>query len=147
MGEPRSFRDCRVETKSQQDFLFHRACQGNYHILSCCNSKACLEIGDFNGAKCILTGIQHSPVHRLEKTWSLISKQRMQIFDKIASIMSPEDNAIVYRKRLQRTPSPCVPFLGYHLGDLVYLNELKRSKKGADSESAHKEDAVSSLRQ
>jgi hypothetical protein len=58
----------------------------------------------------------------------MLGRNEKQLFDKMAQVLSPEDNAQRYRKRLQRTVPPIVPFLGVHLGDLVYLNEAKRKE-------------------
>ncbi|KAI3651563.1 hypothetical protein MP228_002866 [Amoeboaphelidium protococcarum] len=91
-------------------------------------AKQCVKLGDLNGAKMLITGLQHSPVHRLTKTWSLVPKQDAQVFDKIQAILSPEDNASQYRKRLKKLQSPFVPFLGIHLGDLIVLNEVKKKE-------------------
>ena len=34
-------------------------------------AKQLVEINDLNGAKTIVSGLDHSPVHRLEKTWAV----------------------------------------------------------------------------
>ena len=94
-------------------------------------------MNDFNGAKSIISGMENSPVYRLKETWAVqktiikddlqtASKNDLQLFEKISEILSPNDNCLNYRRRIKKCRPPVVPFLGVHLGDLIYLNEAKR---------------------
>lgn len=103
-------------------------------------------MNNFNGAKCVLSGLEYGPVYRLESTWSvsvtlyfksynnritqLLSRQERQTFEGLREELSPLDNASKYRKRLKKSNAPLLPFLGYHLGDLVYLKEMIRQDVG-----------------
>lgn len=58
--------------------------------------------------------------------------------------MSPEDNSAKYRKRLSQAHPPIIPFLGIHLGDLIYLHEAKRKELSRnDFESARRRESQS----
>lgn len=58
----------------------------------------------------------------------MLPKETRQTFDAICNVLSPANNATNYRKRLNEASSPCIPFLGIHLGDLVYLDEARRKE-------------------
>lgn len=58
----------------------------------------------------------------------MISRAEKNLYDKMCELLSPNDNYSKYRRKLKRTASPLVPFLGVHLGDLIYLNEAKRKE-------------------
>jgi hypothetical protein len=58
----------------------------------------------------------------------MISRTERSTFDKIRELLSPHENYSRYRRRLKRSSSPLIPFLGVHLGDLIYLSEAKQSE-------------------
>jgi hypothetical protein len=69
------------------------------------------------------------------------------MFEKQAELLSPQDNFSKYRKRIKKAGFPLVPFLGVHLGDLIYLTEAKKKEisKGEIDSARGRESQVSNL--
>lgn len=85
------------------------------------------QLQNFNSLKAVLSGLQCTPIYRLQKTWSSVSSKKRKMFDNLCDIMSPDNNWKVYRNMLSlalRKP-PCIPFLGQLLTDVVQ-NEAKQ---------------------
>ncbi|KAJ3021680.1 RasGEF [Thoreauomyces humboldtii] len=92
-------------------------------------AKCCLDLNNFNGLRSITAGLQSTPVHRLERTWAMVSRREKAIFDKMCDLMSPLSNSDAYRRRLSEAKAPCVPYLGTWLGDLTFLNECIKKER------------------
>ncbi|KAK5673345.1 hypothetical protein QVD99_000796 [Batrachochytrium dendrobatidis] len=93
-------------------------------------SKGCLDCNNFDSVRSIVAGLQSTPVHRLERTWAMIGRRERAVFDKIAEIASMENNNDTYRRRLENTKPPFVPYLGTHLGDITFTYECLKKDKG-----------------
>ncbi len=77
----------------------------------------------------------------------MLGQQDRLQFQKLVELLSPEENSNKYRKLLRKTQSPMIPFLGVHLGDLVFLTEAKRTElaqKNVDG-ARHRESQVKAL--
>lgn len=48
--------------------------------------------GSFEGTKSILSGLQATPVHRLNRTWALVGHKERDMFVKLEQITSLENN-------------------------------------------------------
>jgi hypothetical protein len=66
----------------------------------------------------------------------MISNADRTTFSRLQELLSPDENANKYRKALKKTASPMIPFLGVHLGDLVYLTEAKRKELSQNNVNA-----------
>lgn len=55
-------------------------------------NKCCLEYKNFDGVKSIISGLQATPVHRLERTWALIGRKERDAFSKLEQITSIDNN-------------------------------------------------------
>ncbi|OAJ39792.1 hypothetical protein BDEG_23614 [Batrachochytrium dendrobatidis JEL423] len=60
----------------------------------------------------------------------MIGRRERAVFDKIAEIASMENNNDTYRRRLENTKPPFVPYLGTHLGDITFTYECLKKDKG-----------------
>lgn len=84
----------------------------------------CQRLSNFASLTAIISALYSSPVHRLHKTWSQISKDSKEILQKLDNLMDSKKNFINYRDCLRSTPKmiACVPFFGVYLSDLTFAN-------------------------
>lgn len=84
----------------------------------------CQRLSNFASLTAIISALYSSPVHRLHKTWSQISKDSKEILQKLDNLMDSKKNFINYRECLRSTPKmvACVPFFGVYLSDLTFAN-------------------------
>lgn len=74
-------------------------------------AKECLDIGNFQTAMQILSGLENSAITRLKKTWAEIGKNSTLI--EIKKVFNFQHNSKAYRTALnEKKGTPCVPFLG-----------------------------------
>lgn len=57
---------------------------------------------NFSSLKAIISGLQSNPVYRLRKTWALLGKDKMELFDELARIFSEDNNRWAQRELLMR---------------------------------------------
>ncbi|KAG4304720.1 hypothetical protein PORY_001773 [Pneumocystis oryctolagi] len=93
----------------------------------------CRSLNNFSTVTSIISGINSAPIHRLKRTWELVSKKTINIFDSLNKIMDSAKNFSEYRELLHVINPPCVPFLGVYLTDLTFIedgnpNMIKNSK-------------------
>ncbi|KAG5519994.1 hypothetical protein PMAC_001070 [Pneumocystis sp. 'macacae'] len=93
----------------------------------------CRSLNNFSTLTSIISGINSAPIHRLKRTWELINKKTINIFDSLNRIMDSAKNFSEYRELLHVINPPCVPFLGVYLTDLTFIEDgnpdmIKNSK-------------------
>ncbi|KAH6577262.1 hypothetical protein BASA61_003678 [Batrachochytrium salamandrivorans] len=93
-------------------------------------AKGCLDCNNFDSVRSIVAGLQSTPVYRLERTWAMVGRRERAVFDKIAELASLDHNNDCYRRRLESTKPPFVPYLGTHLGDITFVSECMKKDKG-----------------
>lgn len=79
----------------------------NAHLL-----QRCLALNNFSSVIQILAGLKSSPIHRLKRTWEIISQRTVTSLAHLDRIMARELNYKEYREALRGVTPPCVPFLG-----------------------------------
>lgn len=52
--------------------------------------------------KAIISGLQSNPIYRLQKTWQVIPKEKIELFDELARIFSEDNNQMTQRELLMR---------------------------------------------
>lgn len=57
---------------------------------------------NFSSLKAIISGLQSNPIYRLEKTWSALAKDKVELFEELARIFSEENNQWAQRELLIR---------------------------------------------
>uniref|UniRef100_A0A8D8LI68 Ral guanine nucleotide dissociation stimulator-like 1 n=1 Tax=Cacopsylla melanoneura TaxID=428564 RepID=A0A8D8LI68_9HEMI len=57
---------------------------------------------NFSSLKAIISGLQSHPVHRLQKTWSQLSKEKHEMFEELARIFCEDNNQWTQRELLMR---------------------------------------------
>ncbi|KAJ3187303.1 hypothetical protein HDU85_006591 [Gaertneriomyces sp. JEL0708] len=83
----------------------------------------CRNLNNFNTLMSIIAGLNSAPIHRLKRTWDQLSQRSMAILDALRQTMRREKNFSVYRETLHSANPPCVPFLGFYLTDLTFIEE------------------------
>jgi son of sevenless len=71
----------------------------------------------------ILASMSSSPIHRLKRTWDQVPSKVIALHEKLRRLMAPTRNYAKYRKAIQTSNPPCVPFLGCYLTDLTFLED------------------------
>jgi len=57
---------------------------------------------NFSSLKAIISGLQSNPVYRLKKAWSVLVREKLEVFEELAKIFSEENNAVAQRELLVR---------------------------------------------
>jgi len=83
----------------------------------------CYSLNNFNTVMSILAGFNSSPIHRLKRTWELLSNKMNLIFENLERVINPQKNYAQYRENLHSVNPPCVPFLGVYLTDLTFIED------------------------
>ncbi|KAJ3155701.1 hypothetical protein HDU86_004170 [Geranomyces michiganensis] len=83
----------------------------------------CRSINNFNTLMSILAGLNSAPVHRLKRTWELVSQRSQAMLEALRQTMAPSRNFAAYRDALHSANPPCVPFLGFYLTDLTFVED------------------------
>ncbi|KAJ3007665.1 hypothetical protein HKX48_008993 [Thoreauomyces humboldtii] len=83
----------------------------------------CRALNNFNTLMSILAGLNSAPIHRLKRTWELVSQRSHDMLDALRTTMSATRNFGNYRSALHSANPPCVPFLGFYLTDLTFVED------------------------
>eukprot|EP00794_Sanderia_malayensis_P009753 gene9753-10750_t len=86
-------------------------------------SDVCRCMHNFNGLLAIISAFTGSAVYRLKKTWEKVSKQTKILLEKLQSIVSAEGRFRNMREALRSCDPPCIPYLGFYLTDLAFIEE------------------------
>ena len=78
-------------------------------------------LNNFNGALEILAGLDNTPVARLRCTWNAVGTEWVVLRAKLMLLLA--NNHYYLRKELERTPLPCMPYVGMFLTDLIFLED------------------------
>lgn len=93
-------------------------------------AKALKDLNNFNGIMSILSALNNASIFRLQNTWNLLPKESWQVFEDLESIFNTGNNFKTYRNALERAIPPCIPYLGRHLSDLLFIEEKHTNNYG-----------------
>jgi len=79
-----------------------------------------LELGNYNLAMALLSGLNLSIIGRLKNTWAGVSGRKKAKLKKLCQIFDTSRNFRTYRMRLRARQGPTVPFLGIILTDISF---------------------------
>lgn len=57
---------------------------------------------NFSSLKAIISGLQSNPIYRLQKTWQVVAKEKIELFEELARIFSEDNNQWAQRELLMR---------------------------------------------
>ncbi|XP_049815451.1 ral guanine nucleotide dissociation stimulator-like 1 [Schistocerca nitens] len=57
---------------------------------------------NFSSLKAIISGLQSNPVYRLQKSWQLLPREKVELFEELARIFSEDNNQWAQRELLMR---------------------------------------------
>ncbi|KAJ3324870.1 hypothetical protein HDU76_013312 [Blyttiomyces sp. JEL0837] len=86
-------------------------------------AERCRLLNNFNTLMAILAGLNTAPIHRLNRTWELLSAKSQQSLESLRATMDSTKNFSRYRETLHSINPPCVPFLGFYLTDLTFIED------------------------
>lgn len=99
----------------------------------------CCSMSNFNACKAIIGALQSAPVHRLRRTWEILSTRARNKFDVIVDKL--QELRTMLDELDSKRPQPAViPFLGMFLTELVYIDAALG--KIPDEQSARTEAVV-----
>lgn len=98
-------------------------------------AEKCRQYNNYSSMTAIISALYSSPIHRLKKTWSLVSRDTLAKLENMNKLMNSSRNFNEYRDMLKfSTSEPSVPFFGVFLSDLTFVYHgnpdhlLKRSR-------------------
>ncbi|XP_066913744.1 ras-specific guanine nucleotide-releasing factor RalGPS2-like isoform X3 [Clytia hemisphaerica] len=101
-------------------------------------AKKLQELNNLNCLKAVVSGLQCTPIYRLNKTWNVVPKRDKEKLEKLNELVCEENNSSKLRLHLQTTKLPCIPYLGMYLTDLTYINTIHPPTGGLDVERTNK---------
>ncbi|VDN04562.1 unnamed protein product [Thelazia callipaeda] len=87
----------------------------------------------------IISALQSLSIHRLVKTWSLISRPERAVFTNLKLLFESECNWKRLREHLNSAELPCIPYIGLYLTDLSFIDAASCVVKKTYTVSLNKE--------
>ncbi|KAI9642715.1 Ras guanine nucleotide exchange factor bud5 [Ciborinia camelliae] len=89
----------------------------------------CLKLNNYDSLMAIICSLNSSTIVRLKKTWDFVAHKRKELLKALQTIVEPEKNYAVLRRRLHDHVPPCLPFVGTYLTDLTFVDAGNPSTK------------------
>ncbi|KAI9168385.1 hypothetical protein H9P43_007757 [Blastocladiella emersonii ATCC 22665] len=83
----------------------------------------CKSLNNYNTLFSILAALNSAPIHRLSRTWEMLSSKTTGVLNDLRAVTDPHKNFATYRELLHAVVPPCIPFLGRYLSDLTFLED------------------------
>ncbi|XP_071820476.1 ras-specific guanine nucleotide-releasing factor RalGPS1-like isoform X2 [Apostichopus japonicus] len=98
-------------------------------------AKKLFDMNNLHSSMAIVSALHSAPIFRLSKTWNAVNRRDRAVCEKMADVMSEDDNRQNLRDYMESIRMPCIPYLGMYLQDLVFIDVAHPSTGGLDSES------------
>uniref|UniRef100_A0A060T6U2 ARAD1C23078p n=1 Tax=Blastobotrys adeninivorans TaxID=409370 RepID=A0A060T6U2_BLAAD len=83
----------------------------------------CRAMNNFSSMTAVISGLHSSTIHRMKKTWELVSPKVRSKLDSMNQLMTSSRNFNEYRDLLSSVQLPAVPFFGVYLTDLTFTED------------------------
>lgn len=93
----------------------------------------CLELDNYDSLIHIVCSLESSTLLRLKRTWMLVSSKTKATLENLKAIVTSTRGFIVLRRRFEDAAPPCLPFIGFALTDLTFIeagNPATRKARG-----------------
>lgn len=91
------------------------------HFIAVANR--CRQLNNFSTLTAIVAALGTSPINRLHRTWAGLSAKSMVTLESLRKLMDRNKNFAEYRDTLQKSVTPCIPFIGVYLTDLTFIDD------------------------
>lgn len=71
----------------------------------------------------VISGVTSTAIYRLKKTWAIVDKNTMSIFEELNTLLSRDNNFANFRKALHKIQPPALPYLGVYLTDMTFVDQ------------------------
>lgn len=85
--------------------------------------RALLQLNNFNALNAVLSALQNSAVFRLNQTKEGMGSKYLKLIEEWSTLMAPRQNSANYKAALAAAQAPAVPYLGYYLSALTFIEE------------------------
>jgi hypothetical protein len=85
-------------------------------------ANKCLELNNYDSLMAIICSLNSSTIVRLKRTWEIVSQKTKTTLESLKEIVDVSRNYAVLRQRLQNHVPPCLPFVGFYLTDLTFVD-------------------------
>ncbi|KAJ6229692.1 guanine nucleotide exchange factor [Anaeramoeba flamelloides] len=82
-------------------------------------AQNCYNLKNINSMMAILAGLDAPSIHRLKKTWRLVSQKDLNKLQSLKKVVDNKKNFVVIRKMMAK--GKCIPYLGMLLSDLTFI--------------------------
>lgn len=86
-------------------------------------AEYCRSLNNFSSMTAIISALYSSTIHRMRKTWALVSSKNVQKLENMNKLMNSSRNFNEYRDILSLVSSPTIPFFGVYLTDLTFVED------------------------
>lgn len=86
-------------------------------------AEYCRQYNNFSSMMAIISALSSATIHRLKKTWVLVSEKTMAVLENMKGIMNSSRNFSEYRELVRLVKPPVIPFFGVCLTDLTFLED------------------------
>ncbi|XP_035685020.1 ras-specific guanine nucleotide-releasing factor RalGPS2-like isoform X3 [Branchiostoma floridae] len=97
-------------------------------------AKKLFELNNIHSTMSVVSGLRSAPIFRLTKTWALLSRRDKAVFERLAEVLTEDENRQRLRDYMEDIRLPCIPYLGMYLTDLTYINAAHPHSGGLESE-------------